>query len=127
MSNVIKSARNHKTALNEDWEHGLRDCIAEDITHVKIEDFATYVDGKYEDAFKDCISFSAYNGSLMPDSLYVEIYNKFKIEFPFLHLVMYSVVETKYFSEREVTIVAPKLLQKQRMILYLFYGLIRSK
>jgi hypothetical protein len=64
---------------------------------------------------------------LTSDALNVELYNRFKLEFPFLHLVMYSVVETRYFRESGGVIEASELLPKQRMILFLFYGLIRAR
>jgi hypothetical protein len=84
------------------------------------------VDKLYEDTFGDSIDYSHYTGGLITDDINVVLYNKFKSEFPFVHLVMYSMVESKRFKETG-PVDSNELHPKQRMMLFLFFVLIRTK
>jgi hypothetical protein len=84
-----------QTSMQEETNERLRDSLVEDLTPNKIKEFAKDVDAFYLDALERCVGFTEATGYLMSDEVNVHFYNQFKNEFPFLHLVMYSVVESK--------------------------------
>jgi hypothetical protein len=116
-----------QTSMQEETNDRLRDSLVEDLTPNKIKEFAKDVDAFYLDALERCVGFTEGTRYLMSDEVNVHFYNRFKNEFPFLHLVMYSVVESKDFQEEIGLISDSTLKTKQRMMLYLFYSLIRTR
>lgn len=103
ISTKLKADASRQEQVQDESVNRVRDCIFGDISESKIKDFASEVDRVYESALGDCINYSYYNGSLTSEEMNVYFYNKFKAEFPFIHLVMYSMVETKRFKEDVTT------------------------
>jgi hypothetical protein len=121
-----KAATSKQEQIQEESVNRVRDCIFGDISDAKIKEYADTVDRLYEDAFGDCIDFSHYTGGLITDDINVQLYNKLKSEFPFVHLVMYSMVQSKRFKETG-PVDSNQLHAKQRMMLFLFFGLICTR
>jgi hypothetical protein len=126
ISTHSKAEESKQEQIQDESIKRVRDCIYGDISDTKIKDYADTVDKLYADAFGDSIDFSHYTGGLITDEINVHLYNKFKAEFPFVHLVMYSMVESRQFKETG-PVDTNALHPKQRMMLFLFFGLIRTK
>jgi hypothetical protein len=122
-----KTNHHLQSSMKEESNDRLRDTLVEHLTPNKIKEFAKDVDDFYLDALKSCVGFTEATGYLISDEVNVHFYNWFKNEFPFLHLVMYSVVESKDFKEEIGIVPYLALKTKQRMMLYLFYSLIRTR
>ena len=131
-----KAVKEQKTELSKSisLEYRAEDEIVEklhlDASGAKINAFADEVDRVYLTAMRGSLGFNQVCKYLLSDDVNCHFYNKMRKEFPYIHEALYSVVSTKYFVEKQPkheSVPDNPLLKKQNQILFLFYGLIRSR
>eukprot|EP00956_Cyclotella_meneghiniana_P022470 scaffold42566_cov60-Cyclotella_meneghiniana.AAC.1 len=99
-----------------------------DASAEKLVQFADEVDRAYLTAMSGSLGFNHVCEYLISPEVNTHFYNKLRNEFPYIHKALYSVVSTKYFKEPTDDEPIPSPLHdKQKQILYLFYGLIRAR
>ena len=128
-----------------------RDAIAKELHKNELEKFANEIDKEYEDALIGCVDFSPVTSFLIEPDRFAEFYNDFFERFPLCHYIFAMVVSTRYYTipslaqasldddmmdvqnadddeDEELNEEEDKELhRKQRMILFLFLALIRTR
>ena len=130
-----------------------RAAIASELDKDNLQDFANKVDKEYAEAIESCYGFCEVKGYLMDPTRCSEYYEELRERFPLCHLIFATIVSTRQFSvsslatpsntepsnstaipnaEKSDDDNAPtpndnQLHKKERMMLFLFLALLRTR